>query len=76
MNKKNIYTALLVAVIVGSMLNFINSYDFFWQGKFTAGNITRIALTYITPFVFRCIHQLRQLNKATFKTNFKTQKII
>jgi hypothetical protein len=39
MNKKNITTALLVAVIVGTVLNIINSYD-----------VIRIMLTYITPF--------------------------
>jgi ABC-type multidrug transport system permease subunit len=49
-NKKNMYTALLVAVIVGTMLNVINSYDVFWERKFTARNIIRIVLTYVTPF--------------------------
>jgi hypothetical protein len=49
-NKKNMYTALLVAVIVGTMLNVINSYDVFWERKFTVRNIIRIVLTYVTPF--------------------------
>ena len=49
-NKKNVYTALLVAVIVGTMLNVINSYDVFLEGKFTTRNIIRIVLTYVTPF--------------------------
>lgn len=49
-NKKNIFTALLIATTVGSMLNLINSYDVFWEGKFTVKNIIRIVLTYITPF--------------------------
>lgn len=31
MTQKNIYTAILVAVIVGSVLNLINSYDIFGQ---------------------------------------------
>jgi hypothetical protein len=49
-NKKNMYTALLVAVIVGTMLNVINSYEVFWEGKFTPRNIIKIVLTYVTPF--------------------------
>ena len=50
MNKKNITTALLVAVIVGTVLNIINSYDVFVDGTFTGKNLIRIMLTYITPF--------------------------
>lgn len=50
MNKKNITTALLVAVIVGTVLNIINSYDVFVEGTFTGKNVIRIMLTYITPF--------------------------
>lgn len=50
MNKKNITTALLVAVIVGTVLNIINSYDVFIEGTFTGKNLIRIMLTYITPF--------------------------
>jgi ABC-type multidrug transport system permease subunit len=50
MNKKNITTALLVAVIVGTVLNIINSYDVFVNGTFTGKNMLRIMLTYITPF--------------------------
>ena len=50
MNKKNITAALLVAVIVGTVLNIINSYDVFVEGTFTGKNVIRIMLTYITPF--------------------------
>ena len=50
MNKKNITTALLVAVVVGTVLNIINSYDVFVDGTFTGKNVIRIMLTYITPF--------------------------
>ena len=50
MNKKNITTALLVAVIVGTVLNIINSYEVFAEGKFTSRNMLKIMLTYITPF--------------------------
>lgn len=50
MNKKNITTALLVAVIVGTVLNIINSYEVFAEGTFTSKNVLKIMLTYITPF--------------------------
>jgi hypothetical protein len=50
MNKKNVYTALLVAAAVGTLLNLINSYDVFMQGNFSYKNTVRIMLTYITPF--------------------------
>jgi len=50
MNKKNISTALLVAIIIGSLLNIINNYDVFIEGKFSSKNIIKIMLTYITPF--------------------------
>jgi len=50
MKRKNISTVLLVALIVGTVLNLINSYDVFAEGKFTNRNVMRIMLTYITPF--------------------------
>jgi len=50
MTAKNIYAALLAAAVVGTLLNLINSYDVFWQGKFTGRNIMRIVLTYVSPF--------------------------
>lgn len=50
MNKKNIATALLLALIIGTVLNIINSYDVFMEGKLTSRYIMKIMLTYITPF--------------------------
>jgi len=50
MTKKNIFRALLVAIVIGSLLNLINSYDIFIEGRFTGRNIIKIALTFITPF--------------------------
>ncbi len=65
MNKKNILTAMLVAVTIGSLLNAINSYDIFIEGKFSTKNIIRIILTYITPF---CV-SLYSSVKATKEKN-------
>ncbi len=50
MNRENINRALLVALVIGSVLNLINSYDVFMEAQFTSRNILRIVLTYITPF--------------------------
>lgn len=50
MTNKNIKRALMVAIIVGSLLNAINSYDVFWLCNFNTRNVLRIVLTYITPF--------------------------
>jgi hypothetical protein len=47
---KHIKRAFVVALVVGSLLNTINSYDVFWHGNFNTRNIIRIVLTYITPF--------------------------
>lgn len=48
--KKNIYTAIIVAVTIGSVLNIINSYDVLLNHNFSPKNVFRIVLTYITPF--------------------------
>jgi len=50
MNKKNVTTAFLVAIVVGTLLNLINSYDVLFDEKFTGKNVIKIMLTYITPF--------------------------
>jgi hypothetical protein len=46
-HKKN---ALILSVVVGTILNTINSYDVIWEGNFTIPNVSKIILTYITPF--------------------------
>lgn len=50
MNKKNVSTSLIIAILVGSVLNLINSYDVFIDGNFSFKNTIKIMLTYITPF--------------------------
>lgn len=50
MQAKNIKNALIIALVVGSLLNTINSYDVIWEGNFTVRNTIKIILTYITPF--------------------------
>ncbi|WP_348813969.1 nitrate/nitrite transporter NrtS [Flavobacterium maritimum] len=50
MLSKNIKNALVIAALVGSLLNTINSYDVIWEGNFTVRNVIKIILTYVTPF--------------------------
>jgi len=50
MRLQNIKNAWIIALIVGTILNTINSYDVIWESNFTFRNVLRIVLTYITPF--------------------------
>jgi hypothetical protein len=50
MNRRNIATGLLEAIVIGTLLNMINSYDVFLDKRFTTRNVIKIILTYITPF--------------------------
>jgi hypothetical protein len=50
MRSKNINNALILSVVVGTILNLINSYDVIWESNFTIRNLLKILLTYITPF--------------------------
>jgi fatty-acid desaturase len=70
MRSKNIKNAILIAVVVGTILNTINSYDVIWESNFTFRNILRIVLTYITPF---CVatYSSKLASKSFEKTNTK-----
>lgn len=67
---KNIKNALIIAVVVGTILNTINSYDVFWESNFTFRNILRIVLTYITPFCVS-LYSSALTSKSFEKTNTK-----
>jgi hypothetical protein len=69
MNRKNITTAFLVATLVGSMLNVINSYDVFLNGNFSARNSLKIILTYLTPFCVSLYSSGRATKQQTIKTD-------
>lgn len=71
MNKKNISTALLISLIIGSVLNLINSYDTFLEGEFTRQNVIKIILTYITPFCVSLYSSIR----ASKNFNVKQEKV-
>jgi hypothetical protein len=65
---RNIKRALKVALVVGTLLNTINSYDVFWYGNFTTRNVLRIVLTYITPFcvsLYSSIKAMKMHNAIT-----------
>lgn len=70
MLSKNIKNALIIAVVVGTILNTINSYDVIWESNFTFRNVLRIVLTYITPFCVS-LYSSTLASKSFEKTNIK-----
>lgn len=71
MLSKNIKNALIIAVVVGTILNTINSYDVIWESNFTFRNVLRIVLTYITPFCVS-LYSSTLASKLFEKTNTKS----
>jgi hypothetical protein len=63
MTKQNITRAIIVAIIIGTMLNTINSYDVVLDGNFTFKNSLRIVLTYITPFCVSLYSSIKATKK-------------
>ena len=63
-SNRNIKRALKVALVVGTLLNTINSYDVFWHGNFTTRNVLRIVLTYITPFCVSLYSSVKATQRA------------
>jgi hypothetical protein len=72
MTKKNISRALLMALVIGTMLNIINSYDVFMDGKMTGRNIIRIMLTYITPFCVSLYSSMNAVKQLSLKNDGNT----
>lgn len=70
MLSKNIKNALIIAVVVGTILNTINSYDVIWESNFTFRNVLRILLTYITPFCVS-LYSAALASKSFEKTTIK-----
>jgi hypothetical protein len=57
--RKKVLTALVIAVIVGTLLNTINSYDVILSTEpLTTIQIIKISLTYITPFCVSIVSSL------------------
>lgn len=69
MNKKNIATALLVTIIVGTMLNVINNYEVFIEGDFSLKNTIKIMLTYVTPFCVSLYSSVKGIKQGNIKSN-------
>jgi uncharacterized protein HemY len=67
MISKNKKTALILALVVGSILNTINSYDVIWNANFNMRNSLRIILTYITPFCVSLYSSNKALKQAQKK---------
>lgn len=68
MISKNIKNAIIIAVVVGTILNTINSYDVVLESNYTFKNVLRIVLTYITPFcvsLYSSTLASKSFNKST-----------
>lgn len=69
MNQKNILTALMVAAVVGSLLNLINSYDILMEQKFSGKNTLKIILTYVTPFCVSLYSSIKATRQKKVSNN-------
>lgn len=70
MLRKNIVTACIVAAVVGSVLNFINSYDFIINSEpLSKRQVIKIILTYITPFCVSMYSSAKAQRLMTLKNN-------
>jgi len=69
MNKKNVSTAIVMALMVGSLLNLINSYDIFITGAFSNKNTIKIVLTYITPFCVSLYSSVNAVKQKSINSN-------
>ena len=69
MNQKNIMTALIVAAVVGSLLNLINSYDVLMEQKFSVKSTLKIILTYITPFCVSLYSSIKATKQKSVSSN-------
>lgn len=50
MRKENYFTAIKLALVVGTILNLINSYDAIFQSIWSFKLILKILMTYSVPF--------------------------
>lgn len=60
---KNIRTAIIVSLCVGTVLNLINNFDAVLAHQINAKNIVKIILTYITPFCVSLYSSKKALSK-------------
>jgi type III secretory pathway component EscS len=77
MVSRNIKTAVIVAIVVGTILNTINSYDVILEGNFTFRSVVKIILTYITPFcvsLYSSTKAAKSFNNTNLKPNPATEK--
>lgn len=50
MRKENYVTAIKIALLIGTVLNLINSYDSILANEWTVKLVLKILLTYSVPF--------------------------
>lgn len=50
MRRENYFTAIKIALVIGTVLNLINSYDALLEKDWSVKLILKISLTYCVPF--------------------------
>jgi hypothetical protein len=73
MLSRNIKNAVILALLVGTILNAINSYDVILEGNISTRSLIKIVLTYITPFCVS-LYSSNKATKAFHKKNPVTEK--
>ncbi len=62
MKKEHHITAIKLSLLVGTILNLINSYDVIINGGWTSKHILQVTLTYFVPY-FVSIYSSRKADK-------------
>jgi hypothetical protein len=62
MRKQNHYTAIKLALIVGTILNLINNYNSIVNGFWSNSLLLKISLTYCVPFIVSSYSSWKALN--------------
>ncbi|MDP2388075.1 MAG: nitrate/nitrite transporter NrtS [Bacteroidota bacterium] len=66
MRKENYFTALKISLLIGTVLNTINSYDALFNDDWTFKLILKVLLTYCVPFGVS-LYSSWKVNKQTNK---------
>lgn len=77
MLSKNIKNALILALVVGTILNTINSFEVILEENFTVRNVLKIILTYMTPFcvsIYSSTQATKHFHKTVSIKNTVTEK--
>ncbi len=61
--KENIIDAIKIALVVGTILSFINQYDVMLSGNIDKKDVMRVVLNYIVPFSVASVSRILYIRK-------------